>query len=41
MLRKNIYGCAEIISRKALKQMKDMKIFNWGFYEALSNLKLF
>lgn len=41
MLRKNIYGCAEVISRKALKQMKDMKVFNWGFYEALSNLKLF
>jgi len=41
MLRKNIYGCAEVISRKALKQMRDMKIFNWGFYEALSNLKLF
>jgi len=41
MLRKNIYGCAEIISRKALKQMKEMKVFNWSFYEALSNLKLF
>lgn len=41
MLSKNIYGCAEVISRKALKQMKEMKIFNWNFFEALSNLKLF
>lgn len=30
-----------MISRKALKQMKGVKIFNWGFFEALSNLKLF
>lgn len=40
MLRKNIYGCAEVITKKALVQMKLSGLFNWAFYEALSDLKL-
>lgn len=41
MLEKNIYGCAAVITRKALVSMKESEIFNWAFYEALSDLKLF
>ena len=41
MLRKNIYGCASVITKKALVSMKESGIFNWAFYEALSDLKLF
>ncbi len=41
MIKKNIYGCAEVITKKALTQMKTSQIFNWTFYEALSDLKLF
>jgi hypothetical protein len=41
MLRKNIYGCASVITKKALAEMKASGIFNWAFYEALSDLKLF
>jgi len=40
MLKKNVYGCAEIITKKALGQMKKSEFFNWDFYDALSNLKL-
>lgn len=32
MLKKGIFSYAEILTKKALEQMRSSEIFNWSFY---------